>query len=383
MEKYYKRILLISLVFFLPIFITLSCVEKKPRLSLQKKCIDCHKERLTTIKQKKVVHRALDKDNCEACHRDHGILGVLRLWKYDAELCYECHKQKKSDFNKRYLHSPVKNGKCTSCHDPHSSDNVDLITQSGNEHCLSCHKGKQFKQKYIHSPIIDKDKGCTTCHNPHAGDNEAQLVKPIPELCLSCHSSDTNQFKSSHQGYDVSQSNCYKCHNPHSSDNPKLFHPSTHKPVLDKNCSGCHVSQKDSKQEVLANEQPASNIVIQEEGASLCYKCHQEVKDKMDNDPVKHPPATEGKCNNCHDPHATPFKFRLLKQEDQLCYECHQQEKDIFNKKYIHSPIKNGKCIGCHHSHSSENKLLVRQKDSGLCFLCHDEKKNRSSEGAC
>ena len=67
-------------------------------------------------------HKPFVEQKCSDCHNDPESKEPLKTALPGASLCYNCHKDKESDFKKSVVHSPVGTGQCTSCHNPHASD---------------------------------------------------------------------------------------------------------------------------------------------------------------------------------------------------------------------------------------------------------------------
>ena len=83
---------------------------------------------------------------------------------------------------------------------------------------------------------------------------------------------------------------------------------------------------------------------------------------------IKHPPAEEDGCNNCH---IIEKSYTLVEKQPKLCYNCH----DDFSKKYkeLHGPLLVGACTACHDPHKSANKPLIKAPGQELCFFCHQK----------
>ena len=114
-----------------------------------KPCLDCHKEKLSDF-QKKYVHSPMSKKDCEACHLRHGKLPVLTLkFREQDKLCYICHSQMALNIGKMtHVHTALKQGKCLPCHDPHASDNKFYLKKVGNDQCFTCHKDTSFIRSF-------------------------------------------------------------------------------------------------------------------------------------------------------------------------------------------------------------------------------------------
>ncbi len=132
---------------------------------------------------------------CESCHgpgslhvEAGGGKGKFIISGKDSESCFQCHLDKKAEFNLEH-HHPVKEGKisCTSCHDPHGKD----INQAKgmwmarvNETCAQCHREQTRAHVFEHEALRE---GCTSCHNVHGSINRKLLTERDNNLCLKCH----------------------------------------------------------------------------------------------------------------------------------------------------------------------------------------------------
>ena len=79
-----------------------------------------------------------------------------------------------------------------------------------------------------------------------------------------------------------------------------------HPPYVDNNCSGCHAQDM---------SQGLKGKVI-----DVCFSCHSNFVSQAK---VKHSPAEEGQCLECHAPHESPYRYLLVKRGMALCLQCH------------------------------------------------------------
>lgn len=192
------------------------------------RCLACHKDTRQMEPWNRSVHKA-ENVSCDNCHSAHG--GQPKLLKAEnSEVCFNCHKDIKHQFNKRSRH-PVKERliSCFDCHDPHGdSGNRMVKADSINELCYKCHAEKRGPFMWEHPPV---QENCLTCHEPHGSSHSRLLVEKVPGLCHCCHdvldhiapftsfnsfggsaTSDKNRF--------IGRS-CLNCHNNiHGSDGP-------------------------------------------------------------------------------------------------------------------------------------------------------------------
>ncbi len=114
---------------------------------------------------------------------------------------------------------------------------------------------------------------------------------------------------------------------------------SRHFPFAEKECDACHMSGFSNK--------------LKAEGKELCFSCHD---DFLEGAEVKHFPAEEGMCLDCHNQHQSKYKFLLKRKGQALCLECHDKE-DIVSIS-PHDEIGEENCTSCHDPHKGEEFLL-------------------------
>lgn len=165
-------------------------------------CYTCHKKMMNV----KFVHGPAGTFSCAYCHSITGS-PKYSVARRDAVLCNECHADKETEFKKRkLLHGPIDAGLCEVCHDPHGSANTAQLRAPINELCLSCHEVVAKELHAVRTPLggghplsgkkelnpnrQGKEFSCVSCHNPHSGDarnyfqtNDADKMK----LCQLCH----------------------------------------------------------------------------------------------------------------------------------------------------------------------------------------------------
>ena len=135
----------------------------------------------------------------------------------------------------------------------------------------------------------------------------------------------------------------------------KTVHPAT------ESCTGCHDSvdashpQKGKKTFKLSAEPP-----------DLCFTCHEAFGTKSH----VHPPAKEGQCTMCHDPHASDQPKLLTAPMGELCTGCHSDKTGL---AVMHGPVSTGECTSCHTPHESDNAALVLKTGEQLCLGCHTD----------
>jgi DmsE family decaheme c-type cytochrome len=103
-----------------------------------------------------------------------------------AEVCYACHKEQRTQVNKP-SHHPIPEGKmtCSDCHNAHGSVGPKLMKRdSVVDTCYTCHMEKRGPFVHNHEPVSED---CSNCHNPHGTVVESMLKARPPFLCHQCH----------------------------------------------------------------------------------------------------------------------------------------------------------------------------------------------------
>ena len=148
------------------------------------KCLACHEESRHLAFWDMGAHKKNDV-SCDDCHTVHTI-ATQKLKSAENELCFKCHQEIRSQFNKQ-SHHPVKEGliKCSNCHDVHGGFGNKMIKADGvNELCYECHAEKRGPFMWEHPPV---DENCLTCHEAHGSSHGRLLERKVPQLCQSCH----------------------------------------------------------------------------------------------------------------------------------------------------------------------------------------------------
>ncbi len=124
---------------------------------------------------------------CAYCHTVHTAEDPVMSKSTQAEVCFNCHKDRRADFYKPSTH-PVRFGEisCTDCHSPHGGNtDTQLIKPTLNQTCYTCHSEKRGPLLWEHAPVAED---CSLCHNPHGSIHQNLLTKRAPLLCQQCHS---------------------------------------------------------------------------------------------------------------------------------------------------------------------------------------------------
>ncbi len=141
-----------------------------------------------------------------------------------------------------------------------------------------------------------------------------------------------------------------------------------HGPAAD--CTSCHKSN--------GKEHPLEDVegfVSLEEGASLCFSCHEEEKPAITGNKYVHKPVSKGECLECHEVHSSNDPKLIFAKSPDLCYFCHDKlEKSIEKSAVVHLPAtEEGGCVGCHSPHSSPEKKMLVSNPKTLCLSCHNK----------
>lgn len=149
---------------------------------------------------------------------------------------------------------------------------------------------------------------------------------------------------------------CQECH-------PKIkdltLKARVHQPIKDGRCTECH-NPHASKHATL----------LSDVGSELCYNCHDKKRGFMG--AVIHRPVEEGNCLACHNAHSSDIKGLLKKPGGEGCFSCHPKE-GIIAKKIVHPEAKKGNCAACHNPHASDKEGLLNKDRKSLCIGCHTD----------
>ncbi|PTY08630.1 hypothetical protein DB347_03370 [Opitutaceae bacterium EW11] len=163
-------------------------------------CKECHADVTHTFGGATHANLKAQGDNaknigCESCHgpgskhvESGGGAGTIVNPKTSPETCFQCHLDKRAEFQLPHSH-PVASGKmtCSDCHEPHKDDAViggGTQMASANETCFKCHSAQRGPYVFEHEASRE---GCVSCHNPHGTVNDKMLTARNQALCLQCH----------------------------------------------------------------------------------------------------------------------------------------------------------------------------------------------------
>jgi predicted CXXCH cytochrome family protein len=309
-------------------------------------CFTCHQGSRAEF-SRPVVHPPVE-DGCADCHDPHESPNRFQL-AYEGEtlsaLCFNCHEQ--DGFMAASQHAPVAEGDCIACHRPHSADNRALLIApvAGGTLCFQCHEDRKedFEMEYLHAPA---EESCVECHDPHSAQAEYMLKEAGGALCAKCHREATPEIYEAIDGAKVehppvSEGQCVKCHRPHSSNHAALLADSMaelcfschtevggivkesknrHGPVKTGDCTACHNVHGSQFSRLLARYYPAEFYSDYDQNKyDLCFGCHNpdiartrsttSLTDFRDGDynlHFFHVNNAKGRvCTACHDAHAS------------------------------------------------------------------------------
>ncbi len=181
----------------------------------------------------------------------------------------------------------------------------------------------------------------------HTDEKEAQ--------CKKCHDMTLNERKDI-AFIDVSESNCYSCHKN------LLKEKYEHAPAANWLCTSCHDGSSGIDN---AKDAKKSKYLAPEPIADTCFKCHKKTKALWDGYRYKHDPLDNGKCNKCHNPHASPYINFVREPSDQICLGCHNDKRVNLHQQMndLECPGTSGakSCIVCHSPHASDEAFFIKK----------------------
>lgn len=107
-----------------------------------------------------------------------------------------------------------------------------------------------------------------------------------------------------------------------------------------------------------------------------CYDCHEKQKELYISRKFIHEPTKKEECESCHKRHGFAQTLVLTTTTNDLCYSCHEDLKAEYEKANVHFPVSDGKCWDCHDPHASDKQGLLRAApeevdDPRACLMCH------------
>lgn len=339
-------------------------------------CLGCHEKTADFLKGKK-KHGPIEEGECIVCHDPHQANNKFLLTEdFVPDLCFNCHENNMT-VNK-YVHGPLAGGDCIVCHDPHASKNEFLLTTERLTLCFNCHGEKKadFEKAFVHQPFKES---CEKCHDPHGSQFKMHLKDEQSTLCWECHKEFVEQMEQSKSKHTaISKNGCLGCHLPHASDHSKglretkknlcvfchkdmqekiLASRYLHGPVQEGDCLACHNPHASEYAKHLVNFFPDEfYFEYKVDNYSMCFECHNnEVATEQFTDTLTD--FRNGDLN-LHFLHVNREKGRSCK----ACHELHagDQEKHISRAvpfgtsnwmlpiKYTKTETGGGCVVGCH-----------------------------------
>ena len=149
-------------------------------------CLACHQKDSKRSHWDGSTHQTRDVA-CNSCHQVHAAKDKVRDKRTQAEVCFTCHKEQRTQYQRPSRH-PILEGKisCSDCHNVHGSIGPKLVKRDSTvETCYQCHAEKRGPFVRPHEPV---NEDCGNCHNPHGSNAEFMLKVRPPFLCNECHS---------------------------------------------------------------------------------------------------------------------------------------------------------------------------------------------------
>jgi predicted CXXCH cytochrome family protein len=119
---------------------------------------------------------------------------------------------------------------------------------------------------------------------------------------------------------------------------------STHGPYAARLCQACHLERGEGFSGVAAVARLRHSPEI------LCRRCHRGtlLGEVADANPALHGPVAAGLCLACHFPHRSREPFLLRSPRERICGGCHRSATLLGD----HPAAPEGKCLECHDPHA-------------------------------
>ncbi len=340
---------------------------------LDTKCLDCHKEIDSRIKNREGYHATIGARHCAECHSehhgrnfaivhfdtasfDHNSTGFRLEGKHKVIACRACHALDKvvspdirafpqARKSKTYLGlSPA----CKSCHE---DEHKGQFTSD----CSSCHTALAWKpaSRFSHDqsryPLTGRHKSiaCNSCHNKTLADGKTiQYVNMVFSLCNDCHT-DPHKGK-----FRQACSTCHTTEDFRRVVKSQFDHNATRFPLLGKHvslkCSQCH--QDNPKARNASGEFGFHITKFQ-----LCSNCHADAHGGQ-----FHSRPDAGTCEVCH----TVEGFEIVR------FSVKDHESTRFPLTGGHAAVV---CINCHPAGKVKAQSTMQFVWSGpiQCVMCH------------
>ncbi|MFO7761905.1 MAG: cytochrome c3 family protein [Desulfobia sp.] len=186
------------------------------------------------------------------------------------------------------------------------------------------------------------------------------------DQCLACHESVSLPGVPFIKTFPCKEKSptCYSCHK-------RIFENVVwrHSPAAGLLCEICH--QKDESSGLVS--------VTSGQDAGLCYRCHQVKGQAFGDQACLHQPVGLKLCSICHDPHGDKYRYQLWAEgRGEICVTCHADKKKLLqggeiDGERVHDIIRGGGCIVCHDAHASPNPYMLLRPVNELCADCHND----------
>ncbi len=209
---------------------------------------------------------------------------------------------------------------------------------------------EQMRHLYVTSPLYSQYKYPPTEYKRqffHTDNNES--------TCRSCHDMSVNEQKGI-AFIDVSESNCYACH--HQLTKAKYAHA----PSVNWLCTSCHNGKVGSDNAWQAGR---SKFLVAKPVNSLCFGCHKKNAKLWKSYRFRHEPLDSGRCNKCHNSHASPYKMFVRKPVNSICLGCHKDKRMKVKQRDsdCEGTIKGKECVACHSPHASDKQFFLMSEE--------------------
>ncbi len=408
----------------------ISCHEdmaKKDKITGPVECAGCHVKNPSVVSSRTMIdfdrsiharHEKAFDEKCDACHHKFDKEAEKTVYvKGEEESCRYCHKESKND-----IKLPVKSdlreashASCVACH----TDKIKAEKVAGPVTCGGCHDpGKiqgiakldtipRLKRNQPDYTLIRTDKkdlknkmgDVPFNHVAHEEYNQSCRVCHHESLkkCSDCH---TLNGKDEGKGITLENamhdtkdsSSCIGCHNSYKVDKSCVGCHNlmgTEKTQNDKNCSSCHLENKDIMpddvdpafiKELVDNRNTSLRIYTEESIPEMViidrlaaeYKKvefpHRKVVNGIierikDNKIAGTFHLDKGTlCQGCH--HNAP-----VTEKPAGCVSCHEIKKTASLDKPSLVGAYHGQCLDCH-----EGMGIKLEVKSGNCTECHDKR---------
>jgi predicted CXXCH cytochrome family protein len=143
-----------------------------------------------------------------------------------------------------------------------------------------------------------------------------------------------------------------------------------HSPYEDRDCEACHESSGSISFARGGEAEIDPDAYRDRSGARLafprdeiCFECHDDMtaESLAEEGEYIHPPAEEGECLECHDPHQSRFVALLRGRESahDVCFECHDEDDWAESEPHEDLGEDERTCWDCHEAHVSDEEALL------------------------